>query len=144
MGWYAKAWKVAPVPTAIGTGVAVIGGGFLLRRLFRGPGPTIPKYKLPRGGKAIPEGWTPDPLAKELYDTMKGISFFTGPKEKAWFKLTVLPTDDMVVAVYNAFNTIPGASKSGTLTTWIRDEFNVSIPSNRGALLARLTEVGVP
>lgn len=144
MGWYAKAWKVAPLPTAIGTGVVSIGGFFLLRRLFRGAGPAIPKYKLPKGGKALPEGWSPDPLAKELYDAMKGWSVFSGPKEAAWYKLSILPTDDMVVAVYNAFNSIPGVSEDGPLTTWIRDETLVSVPSNRGKVLTRLNEAGMP
>ncbi len=60
----------------------------------------IPKGEL----KDIPEGWTPAELAGRLYYGMEGFNISVTDKELAWKSLYELPTDAMVVAVYNYYN----------------------------------------
>jgi len=47
----------------------------------------------------------------------------SGTKDAVWKRLYDLPTDDMVVAVYSAFNQKYFNKGKGTLTQWIRDEW---------------------
>lgn len=81
-----------------------------------------PQVNYPKGGKDIPAGWDPEVLAKKLYSVMKGLFTTARPKEEAWGELSALPTDEMVIAVYNTFNQLYFSKGDGTLTDWIRDE----------------------
>lgn len=81
-----------------------------------------PQVDYPKGGSGIPAGWNPVPIAKELHDVMDGLFTSASDKEVAWQKLFDLPTDDMIVAVYNAYNQLYFGEGDGTLTDWIRDE----------------------
>lgn len=83
---------------------------------------TGPTVKFEEGTAQLPSGWRPEPLADELHDAMAGLFSFSGTKDKAWYQLYKLPTNDMVRAVYQAFNTKYFKKGSGTLTQWIRDE----------------------
>ena len=87
-------------------------------------------YNLPQGGSGIPVtgytptgqpiAWNPEPLVDELHDVMSGLFTLTGSKDAAWQKLINLPSNDMLTATYNRFNTKWG--DGNTLTQWIRDE----------------------
>jgi hypothetical protein len=89
-----------------------------------------PPITLPQGGAGLPvvsygaNGqavfWNPEPLAKALFEVMNGLFTMSGTKDEQWTKLANLPTDDMVVSVYNYFNDKYG--KGETLTAWIKGE----------------------
>lgn len=165
-GWYGRMYQKAPVPTLIGTGLAGVLAYFGMKKLFAPPTPPlIPTFNLPEGGKGIPQVgtttdpmtgkgvpvyWSPVPSAKALYDSMVGFDYgYPDEKEAEWYKLAVLPTNDMVVAVYNTFNKIPDVSSQaaeyGTLVNWIKDEIGyVYGESSKGAALARLEKSGLP
>ncbi len=81
-----------------------------------------PKVKFEEGTNALPSGWRPEPLADELHQVMDESFTLTGTKDKAWQKLIDLPTNDMVRAVYNAYNDLYFEEGYGTLTEWIKDE----------------------
>lgn len=83
---------------------------------------TGPVVKFEEGTAALPAGWSPVPLADELHDVMDGLFTLSGTKSKTWQKLYDLPTNDMVRAVYSAFNQKYFNKGKGTLTQWIRDE----------------------
>jgi hypothetical protein len=100
---------------------------------------TGPQGNYPSGGKALPEGWNPNVLADELFDTMSGFDS-TSAKEDAWTKLSMLPTGDMVVAVYNVFNQKYWSKDNGTLAQWIRDEGGALIGSSKDAALKVLSQ----
>lgn len=89
----------------------------------------------------IPSGWSPDALAKELYDTMNGVGAVGTARSSAWAKLSAL-TDSQVRQVYMTFNTLPGVSKPDTLTTWIKDEYSWEAPKDQA--LARLASLNLP
>ena len=87
---------------------------------------------LPTGGAGIPAtgfdssgkpiAWDPEPLAASLFNVLDGASFVVNPaKSGAMVQLVSLPTDDMIVAVYNTFNVKYGDGE--TLTQWIADEW---------------------
>jgi len=119
-----------------------------IKKLLEKP-PTVP---LPTGGQGLPvtgydpsgnpQIWSPRPLSQELYDTMSGLNW-TGSddNEQAWLKLLNLPTNDMVVSVYNDFNSQFGGGD--TLTQWIRDEYGSLFNINKEAVLARLNLLGL-
>lgn len=81
-----------------------------------------PKVNYPKGSKSIPAGWDPTPLAKELFSVMDGLFTLSGTKENTFRKLLTLPTDDMFIAVYSAFNQLYFSKGSGTLREWINAE----------------------
>jgi len=131
--------------------LAIIGGGGLIaykgiKKLLEQP----PKVTLPTGGAGLPvtgydpsgnpQIWSPRPLSTELYDTMNGLDW-TSSKEEAWGKLLNLPTNDMVVSVYNDFNSQYGGGE--TLTQWINDEYGSIFTSNKPAVLQRLNQLGL-
>lgn len=105
-----------------------------------------PQGDYPHKGNGIPDGWSPTPLANELHDAMNGIFTLADTKEKAWNKLYNLPTDDMVVAVYNVFGQLYFNEGNGTLVQWIRDEDNY-VPEMLGGvrndLLQRLQSLNL-
>jgi len=148
-----KLWNELPTIAK----VAVIGGVgiglyFLTRRIvknFRKP----PKFDLPQGGGGIPVvtytptgqpvQWNPQPLAAELFDVMDGLFTLSGTKDATWLKLAQLPSNDMVVAVYNTFNETYG--NGDTLTQWINDEYWTDIGGDGKSLaLSRLSSIGLP
>lgn len=81
-----------------------------------------PAVNYPQGGNAIPAGWDPKPLAKELHQVMDGLFTLSGTKDTSFKKLLALPTDDMFVAVYSAFNQLYFSEGDGTLREWINAE----------------------
>ncbi len=101
-----------------------------------------PQASYPKGAINIPKDWNAEPLAIELHDVMSGLFTLTGTKDAAWNKLNQLGTDDMVVAVYNAFNQKYYDEKKETLTDWIKKEdyydYFSGVKDKTLALLARL------
>jgi len=82
-----------------------------------------PPKDLPDAGSGIPQGWSPRPLAQELYDTMSGIAWnpmIAIKRDAALLQLIGLQSDDMFVAVYNDFTQNFGGGD--TLRQWIEDE----------------------
>lgn len=103
-----------------------------------------PKVTYPQGGNSIPAGWSPMPLVKELYDAMSGLFSFTGTKDQVWTKLRDMPTDEMVIAVYDTYNQKYFSEGNGTLTQWIRDEnYYDPISGVRDSTLSRLQNLGL-
>lgn len=87
----------------------------------------------------ITANFNPNILADELYNAMSGLFVLTGTKDAAWRKLYELGTDNMVIAVYNAFNKKYGPKGKGSLTQWIRDEIYYDVFSGmKGKVLQRL------
>ena len=82
----------------------------------------IPDAPYINGSASIPKGFNPNILADKLYEVMSGLFTLSGHKDAAWKQLIDLQTDDMVIAVYNAFNDKYGPKGKGTLTQWIADE----------------------
>jgi hypothetical protein len=74
------------------------------------------------GSEGIPKGFNPNILADKLHEVMSSFFTLTGTKDAAFRQLTELQTNDMVIAVYNAFNNKYGAEAHGSLTQWIDDE----------------------
>lgn len=146
-------WETLPAVAKI----AIIGGAgialfFISRRIiknFKKP----PKFDLPQGGGGIPVvtytptgqpvQWNPQPLAAELFNVMDGLFTLSGTKDAAWLKLAQLPSNDMVVAVYNEFNSQYG--NGDTLTQWINDEYWTDVGGDGKSLaLQRLSSIGLP
>jgi len=160
MGWYMDAYKKNPIMTGVLTLAAGVGAYWVGKKLFLKPEPPpLPHYDLPEGGGGIPQIdtivdpktgtvkavlWSPKPLANELFESMEGFDW-TSTKERAWYKLSALPTNDMVVAVYNYFNSMPAvvSAKVGTLPQWIRDESGAWDDSYKEAALQRLSALNL-
>jgi hypothetical protein len=82
-------------------------------------------------------------LAAKLFDVMDGLFTASGTKDAAFLQFGQLPTNDMVTAVYNEFNTQYGEGE--TLTQWINDEYWTDIGGDGKTLaLQRLTSIGLP
>jgi len=150
MSKYLDQFNKLPLPVQI----AIVGGaGFGIYKLVKyltKPKPTT--YQLPAGGAGIPvvgynqQGqpiqWNPEPLVDELYDVMDGLFTLSGTKDAAWLKLAQLPSNDMVVSVYNRFNLKYG--NGDTLTQWIRDEVWTDIAgTGKNDALNRLQSLGL-
>lgn len=107
-------------------------------------GPQVPP---PGGTEAIPKGWSPEPLAKQLHSALNDIFVLASTKEDVFKQLYTLPTDAMLAVVYNTFNRLYFGEGYGTMTDWIRDEFN-TVPEMLGGyygrLLSRLTQLSLP
>jgi len=98
---------------------------------------------LPNNGQGIPVGWEPTKFTDNLHDVLSGIFTSAYEKEKAFVAANSL-VNDQLVAIYNDFNHRYGG-KSGTLTQWLIDEFNVAAgDSVRDALVARLRSLNCP
>lgn len=131
-------FKKSPlVATGLVVGVGVL-AFFGLRKLFA---PSVRPPQI-RGGKGrgIPQGWSPYPLAARLKNDMTGINW-RGLEPRSWIVLIELPTDDMVIAVYEAFNEQYFNEGEGTLTEWIRNEMG---GANKQLALTRLTSLQLP
>jgi len=126
----------------VATGL-VVGVGFLaffgLKRMFRPKGAKRPLI-VAGGAIGLPQGWSPYPLAATLKNEMTGLSF-TYPS--SWRTLADLPTDDMVISVYKAFNEQYFNLGDGTLTEWIRNEWQWSGTSKQ-KVLTRLSLLQLP
>jgi hypothetical protein len=85
-----------------------------------GPAPVPPPIQapLPNSGSGIPMGWEPGGLAKRLFDEMDGVNFLYD--NDLYLEFANLPTEDMVVAVYNTFNSLYGEGE--TLYEWMDGE----------------------
>lgn len=127
MGVVKETWQSLP---GWGKVLIVTGGGYLayhgIKKIIKKP----PPKNLPQGGNGLPVVsysntgapvfWNPQPLAKGLHDVMAGLFTLSGTKDEQWTKLAELPSDDMVVSVYNYFNKNYGEGE--TLTAWIKAE----------------------
>ena len=82
----------------------------------------IPDVPYIRDQPIITANFNPNTLADELFSVMDGYFTLTGTKDMAFRKLYELGTDNMVIAVYNAFNAKYGQKGKGSLTQWISDE----------------------
>lgn len=99
----------------------------------------IPDVPYIRDQPIITANFNPNILAEELYKAMDGLFTLSGTKDAAWRKLYELGTDNMVIAVYNAFNSKYGSKGKGSLTQWIRDETYYDFLSGmRAKVLGRL------
>lgn len=148
-----KLWNELPTIAK----VAIIGGVgiglyFLTKRIIKNLNKP-PVFDLPQGGGGIPVvsytptgqpiQWNPQPLAAELFDVMDGLFTLSGTKDATWLKLAQLPSNDMVVAVYNTFNQTYG--NGDTLTQWINDEYWTDFAGDGKSLaLQRLSSIGLP
>ncbi|MFD2581503.1 hypothetical protein ACFSR6_03315 [Pedobacter vanadiisoli] len=86
----------------------------------------------------ITKSFNPNILAEELFNVMDGLFTLSGTKDAAFRKLYELPTDNMVIAVYNAFNSKYGSKGDGSLTKWINDEYYYDAFGYKNKVLARL------
>ncbi len=124
----------------VATGVVVVVGFlayFGLRKLFLPGAPRIVAGK----ATGVPPGWSPNILASQLYNEMEGLGWGTYPA--SWDTLAKLPTDDMVIAVYKAFNDQYFRLGKGTLTKWIQDEWQL-VGTSKTQVLARLRSLQLP
>ena len=135
MNTISKTWE--SFPGVVKAGFVLVGGVLifvgtkkLIKYLNTPPPPTLPQggaglTVVSYGSNGQPVYWNPQPIAKNLYEVMKGL--FTGSETKdiAFTKFAELPTDDMVVSVYNYFNQNYG--DGDTLTTWINGEWLTDI-----------------
>ncbi|MBC8051878.1 MAG: hypothetical protein H7Y13_02320 [Sphingobacteriaceae bacterium] len=90
----------------------------------------IPDAPYIHGKEGLPKGFNPNILADKLYEVMSGFFTMSGYKDEAWKQLIDLSTDDMVIAVYNAFNDKYGNKGKGSLTQWISDEYYYDFVTN--------------
>lgn len=103
-----------------------------------------PEVNFEAGTTQIPAGWNPVTLADELFDSMYGLFSLSTTKSEAWKKLYDLPTNDMVRAVYSAFNQKYFNKGSGTLTQWVRDEKYYDFTNtSKEQLLNRLSQLNL-
>ena len=146
-------WRTLPtwskgIIVIVGGYVAYRGGKKLINYLNQPPPP-----KLPQGGAGLPvvsygsDGkpvyWNPRPFSKNLYEVMDGLFTFSGTKDEAFSKFGDLPTNDMVVSVYNDFNSNYGDGE--TLTAWIKGEWFYDITgAGRELALNRLQTLQLP
>lgn len=99
----------------------------------------IPDVPYIRDQPVITANFNPNVLAEELFTVMDGMLTLSGTKDAAWRKLFELGTDNMVIAVYNAFNAKYGTRGKGSLTQWINDENYYDFLSGmKGKVLNRL------
>lgn len=95
---------------------------------------------LPNNGQGIPTGWDPKPVANRLFTVLDGFWTAAATKEPVFQEAYSL-TNDQLVAVYNSFNGLFGSKGKGTLTEWIRDDWNFSIGGKRDPLIERLVSL---
>lgn len=86
-----------------------------------------PQGKYPHDGDAVPTGWKAEPLRDELFKVMDGVFTLASTKDETFQKYLALPTDDMFVAVYNAFNQKYFNRGEGTLKAWVNAETNTAV-----------------
>lgn len=95
---------------------------------------------LPNNGNGIPAGWDPKPVANRVFTVLDGVWTAAATKEPVFQELYSL-TNDQLTAVYNAFNFLFSSKGKGTLTEWIRDDWNYSIGGKRDPLIDRLVSL---
>jgi len=118
---------------------ATVVGYFVLKKVFAPKLPPRPKI-IAGTATGLPVGWSPYPLASQLKNEMTGFQWGIAQR-RSWITLSELPTNDMVVAVYNAFNEQYFNLGDGTLTDWIRDETG---GPDKQAALNRLVSLQLP
>ena len=146
--------KDLPITAKIGIVVGVGVLGFFVYKKFKKKLAMLPPvFPLPTGGGGMPivsynptgepTYWNPAPLSAELFDVMDGLFTLSGTKNDLFLKFAQLPTNDMVVAVYNHFNQNYGDGE--TLTQWINDEYYYSyLEDGKSLALAKLQSLGLP
>lgn len=117
----------------------------LIKKLINKP----KREKLPQGGAGLPvvstntDGtpiyWNPAPMAAELFNVMDGLFTGSATKDATFTKLAQIPSNDMLTAVYNYFNSKYGDGKS--LTTWIKDEWFTDITGSGKELALQKLEI---
>jgi hypothetical protein len=98
-------------------------------------GSGIPVIGTDQNGKKI--SWSPNAIVSDLFDALNGSFVMAATKEELFIRMLDL-TDDQLTAVYNKFDKDHYDKDNGTMTQWIKDEFNVSIGSVRDELVRRL------
>jgi hypothetical protein len=146
--------KDLPITAKIGL---VVGAGllgfYIFKKIQKGTAMLPPVFPLPTGGGGMPivsynpsgqpTYWNPAPISTELFNVMDGLFTLSDEKSAAFLRLAELPTPDMVVAVYNHFNTNYGEGE--TLTQWINDEYYYDWTTDGKSLaLAKLSSLGLP
>lgn len=113
---------------------------YIIYRKGKKAGQTIiPDVPYLQDQPAITANFNPNTLAEELFNAMDGPFTLSGTKDTAWRKLYELGTDNMVIAVYNAFNKKYGDKGNGSLTQWIKDEtFYDYLSGMKNKVLTRL------
>lgn len=102
--------------------------------------PYIPN---PDGKNSFPAGWSPDTLARKLFDAMDGVNFSVTDEELAWNELLNLPNNAMIKAVYARYNQLFFHENEETLTQTIQGETGSVIGSNKKAVLEKLRSLGL-
>ena len=124
--------------------VVVVVAGYLLYRQGKKSAERPKDVEYPNNGTGIPAGWSAEIIADNLHDVMDGLFTLPITKDAAWLKLRDLPTNDMVIAVYNVFNQKYFNKDDGTLTQWIKDESVLGWPSEvKETTLARLATLNL-
>lgn len=103
------------------------------------------------GGGAIPQGWSPDNIAKQIYDATAGITQSTDTKDEAYKRFNEL-NDNQMIAVYNYWNDKYSTkssyfTKMGTLTNTVSGELGyVAIlgTNQQDVILANLKRLNLP
>jgi len=132
-------WKALLSKKTISILVMVILAATLVKFLFNRTPKQVPYKDLSSQSKSdIPSSWDPMPLVNELYTTMSGLQFWVHPKEDVWRRVAELPTDAMVVLIYNNFNESYFAEHNQTLTQWIQKETGATFNSHKPSVLNRL------
>jgi hypothetical protein len=134
---------------------ALIFGGIVLviitwnlSRLFKKGPPEIDWTKLPNAGSGIPEGWNPATWADRVYNGVKGWNwaFSFSDIGPLYQDLYELDTDDMLAAVYMAYNQMYGLPKwNETMYKSLEDESTTSLKAEKykPLLLGRMVNLNL-
>lgn len=135
-------FKTKPLLIALGaTLLAGLGIGIFIS-IKRKKGSTT-KAKIDRS--QIPNGWTPDLLAKNLFDAMNGVTFSNSDSETALEELSKL-NDEQFKSVYNHFNTNYADEawfEAGSLRDWINSESGLASANIGFATLNRMDRLSL-
>ncbi len=127
----------------IAIGLIVI---YVIYRWGKNNAANIVDYK--HGTDAIPAGWDPNILADEVYQNTDTFFISNITQNKTFYNVANLPTDDMVVAVYNTYNTKYQSKDSQTMTariasiTAVEPDFMGGVGGNRDSAVNRLRNTG--
>lgn len=147
-------WNKIPKPVRVILIIIIIGlllvfGSWVYRKLRA---PVNAAYI--QGGDKIPEGWTPNDVAKKMFDAIDGFFVLANTKNNAAQKIAEL-NDNQIISVYNYWNekyatksAMMGIGMFGTLTQAMKDEWDVPAIGTGinywDALLLRLGELKLP
>jgi hypothetical protein len=133
-------WNKSPAGTIAGGVVLFFLAKWGIKKIIKATKLKPPPAKLIPDQRSLPVGWSPTPLATELHNVLEGWPGNAWDKAETYAKLTAL-TDGQFIAVYNEFNKLYYREGEGTLTDWIRDEYNQ--PANSDVIEARLLRLNL-